>query len=92
MRTLTLDVRRIDTVAALQRYIQFVMGFAEHYGRNLDALHDMLGEMDRDTRIVLITGEKQSGELAAYLPRLIRVIEDAARENGHLKFEEKSEG
>ena len=91
MRTLTLDVRHIDTVAALQRYIQFAMDFPEHYGRNLDALHDMLCEMDRCTRIVLVADAAVSDELTVYLPRLAQVIEDAATENGNLSFEKRIE-
>ena len=87
MRTLTRDVRHIASVRALQRYIQFVFDFPDYYGRNLDALHDMLCSLGDRTHIVLITGEEQSAELSAYLPRLERVLLDAARENGKLSFE-----
>ena len=33
------------------------------------------------------TGEGMSGEMAAYLPRLVSVLADAAQENGRLRFE-----
>ena len=87
MRTVILDARFIATPRAMQRYMQFMLDFPAHYGRNLDALHDMLREMDRPTRIVLLTGEEPSEEMAAYLPRLAQVFEDSARENANLIFE-----
>ena len=46
----------------------------------------MLGEISDQTRIVL-TGQPASGEMAAYLPRLVRVFADAAQENGMLRVE-----
>ena len=55
-----------------------------HYGRNLDALHDVLGEESEDMRLMLL-GEPASEEMAAYLPRLVRVMEDGAQ--GNVSFE-----
>ena len=87
MRTVIIDTRNIATVAALQRYIQYLFDFPEYYGRNLDALCDMLGEMDRRTRIVLAGGGEASAEMAAYLPRLAQVLCDAAAQNANLSVE-----
>ncbi len=86
MRTVTIDARPVCTRAGLQRYIQYLFDFSEYYGKNLDALHDMLCEMDRPTHIVLRCGAHE-GELAAYLPRLARVLTDAAAENPRLTAE-----
>ena len=87
MRTVTIDARHIQTVAGLQRYIEYLFDFPAHYGRNLDALHDMLRTRDVQTRIVLIAAQEPGGELAAYLPRLLRVLEDSAQENARLQVE-----
>ena len=87
MYTVTIDVSHIRTCAALQRYMQYLFDFPAHYGRNLDALHDMLRTRDRETRIVLTGGENADGEMAAYLPRLARVLEDSAEENARLQVE-----
>ena len=91
MRTVTLDARHIATPAAFQRYIQFALDFPASYGRNLDALHDMLRTLDRDTRVVLLAADGASEEMARYLPRVAQVIEDSAQENAHLRFEGISE-
>ena len=87
MRTVTIDASNISTPAALQRYIQHLFDFPAYYGRNLDALHDMLCALDDQTRVVLIGGAQPSEEMAAYLPRLAQVLEDCAEENARLCVE-----
>ena len=86
MRTITLELAHIETTAALHIYLQYMLGLPPYYGRNLDALHDVLGEIGEQTCIVL-AGEPASEEMAAYLPRLARVLEDAAQENPALQIE-----
>ena len=85
MKTIKLDVTNIATVKALHVYLAYRLELPAHYGRNLDALHDLLGEIGEDTRIEL-TGAPASEEMAAYLPRLARVLEDAAQENEHIRL------
>ena len=87
MRTVELDIRRIHTVRALHIYLRYMLRLAPHYGGNLDALHDLLCEESEPTRIVLRAEGALSAEMAAYLPRLRRVLEDAAQENGKLRLE-----
>ena len=87
MRTIELDIRNIHTVRALHVYLRHMLRLAPHYGCNLDALHDALCEESEPTRIVLHTDGGMSAEMAAYLPRLVRVLEDAAQENDGLRFE-----
>lgn len=87
MRTIELDIRNIHTVRALHIYLRYMLRLAPCYGGNLDALHDLLCQESEPTRIVLRADGKLSAEMAAYLPRLRRVLEDAARENGRLHLE-----
>ena len=86
MKTIRLDVTNIFTVRALHVYLAYRLNLPDYYGRNLDALHDVLGEITDQTRIVL-SGQPASAEMAAYLPRLVRVFSDAAQENGMLRLE-----
>ena len=86
MKTVTLDVRNIETVGALHIYLQYMLDFPAYYGRNLDALHDLLTEWSEETKIVLLA-DGVKGENAAYLPRLARVMNDAAQENEKLSVE-----
>lgn len=86
MRTVTIDARGADTIPELQRRIQEAFGFPEYYGRNLDALHDMLCAEDRLTQIELLADEQPDGALAMYLPRVMQVIADAAARNDRVRF------
>jgi len=80
MKTITLDIGNIQTVRALHIYLAYMLDFPAYYGRNLDALHDLLTEQVQAS-CILLTGEAASDEMRGYLPRLERVLEDSAQEN-----------
>ena len=80
MKTIELDITNIQTVSALHVYIAWRLNLPAYYGKNLDALHDLLGEQGAGMCIVL-RGAPASDEMAAYLPRLCRMLEDCAEEN-----------
>lgn len=87
MNRIELDVRNIFTVRALHIYLAYRLDLPAHYGKNLDALYDVLTEESR-TAAIRITGTKEAqGELTAYMPKLLRVFEDAAGENERISVE-----
>ena len=86
MKTIRLDLSNIQTVRALHIYLAYMLDLPAYYGRNLDALHDVLCGESGDVNIVL-AGAPASEEMAAYLPRLERVMADSAEENAHVRFE-----
>ena len=86
MRTITLELEHIETAAALHIYLQYMLRLPAYYGRNLDALHDALGELAQPTRII-VCAQGARGEVATFLPRLLRVLEDAQQENPCLHVE-----
>lgn len=86
MKTIRLDITNIQTVRALHVYLAYRLDLPAHYGRNLDALHDALCEESECVHIVL-SGAPASEEMAAYLPRLERVMADGARENARVSFQ-----
>lgn len=79
MRKIELDARRLREREAAQAYLQETFGFPDGYGRNLDALYDMLGEINA-ARIVFYNAAALD-ERYGYARRVLRVCEDAAREN-----------
>ena len=87
MKKIVLDVSNIQTKKALHIYLQYMLDLPAHYGRNLDALHDALTEESEALRIVLAGAQHAQGELTAYMPALLEVLEDAAQENEKLKVE-----
>ncbi len=86
MKTIHLDISNIHTVRALHVYLAYMLDLPAYYGKNLDALHDALCEESETVRIVLC-GASASEEMAAYLPRLVCVLEDSAQENSRMCFE-----
>ena len=86
MKTIKLEIDHICTVRALHIYLAYKLELPAHYGKNLDALYDALCETSEDTKIVL-AGVPAGNEMAAYVPRLERMLSDAAQENGHMCFE-----
>ena len=85
MKTIELNITHIHTVRALHIYLAYMLELPPYYGRNLDALHDLLCENSEALRIVL-AGEASGDEMKAYLPRLECVLMDCAEENGSLVY------
>ena len=56
-----------------------VFSFPDYYGKNLDALHDCLTEIARDTAVIVQNADRAD-------PRFLAVMRDSAGENHHLKL------
>ena len=87
MNRIELDVRNIFTVRALHIYLAYRLDLPAHYGKNLDALYDVLTEESRMEAIRIAGTKEAQGELREYMPKLLRVFEDAARENERISVE-----
>ena len=55
-----------------------------YYGRNLDALYDVLTELGEDTQIVLVDPAAVVENLGKYGEALLSTMQEAAEENPHL--------
>ena len=55
------------------------LSFPPYYGKNLDALHDCLTEIARDTAVIVQNADRAD-------PRFLAVMRDSAGENHHLKL------
>ncbi len=76
MRTIELDGRKMDSRTQMHSYLRQMLTLPEHYGENLDALADCLGEMD-DVAIVLTHRGAMLNALGEYGGRLIEVLRAA---------------
>jgi ribonuclease inhibitor len=81
MVKILLDLRQRETPQEIQEYLAFRLDFPKYYGKNLDALYDMLTEIGEDTCLGVFT---PPGETVGYLSGLCRVFRDAEEENPHL--------
>ena len=85
MKCVTLDLTNIHTPRGMHAYIAYVMDFPAHYGRNLDALYDMLTEINKPTLLCIRRPAVLAPELQTYFPKMARMLHDAQAENGNLQ-------
>ena len=86
MREITLDLTPFEEKISLHRYLKETLDFPFYYGANLDALHDELTSETTTTRIHVRYPVQPKGKMVDYQPRLLKVFQDAQRENYHLEF------
>ena len=75
----------VDRVAAHSHLAQ-QLELPTWYGRNLDALYDVLTEIGWDTEIVLQAPAAVAENLGRYGAALLRTMQEAAEDNPHLIF------
>ena len=78
-RTIYLD-KFIDK-QELHKYIAESLDFPEYYGKNLDALYDLLCCIHKDMEIYLLSDIEDD-----YVINIVNVFIDAAKENSHLSL------
>lgn len=88
MKRIELDIRNIATREALHIYLQYMLDLPAYYGRNLDALNDLLSCESEEMEIVLYAKGCASEEMQSYLPKLKRAMQDAAQENPRVRVVE----
>lgn len=81
MKQITLDGNILADAAQVHDYLKEHLGFPEYYGKNLDALHDCLGDLE-DMEITIIAPKEDS----AIFQRVLRVFKAMDRENDSLKM------
>ena len=84
MKEVTLDCRGFVPRSALHKAFAEALSFPDHYGNNLDALHDCLTGLSEETVLVLLFWEPAEAALGRYGAALKRVLEDSASENPRL--------
>ena len=77
MTQITLDGNMLADAANVHEYLKEMLSFPEYYGKNLDALHDCLTELDD----IEITIEAPLEDGAIY-QKIIRIFKTASREAG----------
>lgn len=80
MKQVILDGNLLSDAAAVHDYLMEVLEFPEYYGKNLDALHDCLTDLD-DVEITITMPEEDG----AIFQKILRVFKAADRENEGLK-------
>ena len=69
MKRIELDFSKCTDRSEVHAYLKEQFGFPEHYGNNLDALYDALGDIAEDLNIIFMEDEEGScGEWTWLLP------------------------
>ena len=84
MEVIFLDGARLTSREAAHAYLAQALHFPGYYGKNLDALHDCLTELPKDTRLA-VTGVARLG--GTYGEQVLEVLRDAADERGFVLIE-----
>ncbi len=80
MGELRLNAKIVKTRAQLHDAMAKTFGFPDWYGRNLDALYDLLTSCS-NTHFTLENAELIQLNLGRYGDLLLRLLQDAAKEN-----------
>ena len=88
MREITLDCRGFVPRSEVHRVFAEALAFPDHYGNNLDALHDCLTSLPEETKLTLLHWEATQEGLGRYALGLKRVLTDSEEENPmlHIQF------
>ena len=84
MKNITIDCRGFVPRSDLHKAFADALAFPDHYGNNLDALHDCLTDISEDTRIHLVNWGDAEEKLGNYARSAKRAILEAAIENKNL--------
>ena len=85
MKQIILDGNILADAAKVHDYLMKMLDFPEYYGKNLDALHDCLTDLENIE--ITITPPTKDG---AIFQKILRVFKAADRENESLKINIKS--
>ena len=84
MKEITIDCRGFVPRSDLHKAFADALSFPDHYGNNLDALHDCLTDISEDTRLHLLNWTDAEKKLGSYARTAKRAILEAAIENKNL--------
>ena len=73
MKQITLDCRGFVPRSELHRVLAEALSFPDHYGNNLDALHDCLTEMT-DVEVEFLNADDMLEALGKYGEKLFQVL------------------
>lgn len=82
-----LDCRMMPDRGASHDYLAEKFEFPGYYGRNLDALFDLLSTYEKDAQIIVRAPELLEENLGTYGKNILKTLEDAARENPKLTLQ-----
>lgn len=81
-----LNCENIETKQQLHEIIAEGLSFPDYYGKNLDALFDLLTERSEETLIEIENFESLRKRFGIYADAFLDTISDASKENKKVTF------
>ena len=81
-----IDCSLFDSKLSLHEYLKKELNFPEYYGKNLDALFDLLTERREETEIIIENFDKLKEKFGLYADAFLDVLHDASEENEKIKY------
>lgn len=85
MMVVELDCAAMTDRAAAHEYLKQKLDFPEYYGKNLDALYDLLSSEGREVTLLLRNYHLLQQNLGGYGDMLLATLQEAAESNSNLK-------
>ncbi len=76
----TLDAQYMKDKSTTHEYLQKKLKLPEHYGKNLDALWDLLSAYHDTLHVILLNTEMLPKNLGTYGEALLKLFDDAEEE------------
>ena len=89
MKEIKIDCSTIETKADFHAALASGLSFPEYYGKNLDALYDLLTSAGEAMTIVLSNGKFVENNLGGYGSALLATIREAAEDNPNIELIEE---
>ena len=83
-RRVTLSGNKMLTKEAMHTYLARKLKFPSYSGKNLDALHDCLGEISHPLHLTVTFTDRLTEELGDYGETFLGVLKDVAEENENI--------
>lgn len=84
MRRVILNGKRMISKEKAHAYLKRKLDFPDYYGKNLDALWDLLTTIHEPLEIHVIHGDRMLLKMGDYGRRLLETLEEAAKESRHV--------
>ena len=82
-----IDGKKMTSRRVLHSYLEETLGFPSYYGKNLDALWDLLSTDSRELEILVINFQDLIENLGDYGENLLELLQDVCIENPKIKLE-----
>lgn len=88
MKTIVLDCSYMTDRDTAYAYLAKKLGFPSYFGKNLDALYDMLTDPCEQRQLIIYNKKLILVSLGNYGQRILDTIRDATRVNNNLYYAE----